>query len=140
MAGYSGTPLDTKLGIKPGHRLLLEGAVPDGFLGPDLVLPDGVEVVTKAPVDVALVFVLRRADLEKRWPKITTALVANGGFWVAWPKKASKVRTDMTEDVVREVALPKGLVDNKVCAVNDVWSGLRLVVRVENRPTWTGGR
>src|SRR4051794_36573936 len=130
MAGYSGTPLHTKLGIKPGHRLLLEGAVPDGFLGSDLVLPDDVEVVTKGPVDVALVFVLSRAALEKQWPKVTKALVANGGFWVAWPKKKPAsgvpIPTDMTEDVVREVALPQGLVDNKVCAVNDVWSGLRL--------------
>ena len=140
MAGYSGTPLDRKLGIKPGHRLLLEGAVPDGFLGTDLSLPDGVDVVTTGPVEVALVFVTSRAELETRWPRVTKALVAEGSFWVAWPKKASKVPTDMTEDVVRDVALPQGLVDTKVCAVNEIWSGLRLVVRVENRPTWAGGR
>ena len=140
MAGYSGTPLDRKLGIKPGHRVLIEGA-PDGFVGGTLALPDDVTVVTKAtaPLDVALVFVTSRAQLEKRWAPVTKALVADGGFWVAWPKKASKVPTDMTEDVVREIALPRQLVDNKVCAVDDVWSGLRLVVRVENRASWTGG-
>lgn len=142
MAGYSGTPLHRKLGIKPGQRLLVSGAVPDGFLGTDLVVPDGVRVTdtTRAPIDVALVFTTSRAELEKRWDAVTKALVADGAFWVAWPKKASKVPTDMTEDVVRDVALPLGLVDNKVCAVNDVWSGLRLVVRLEHRPTWPGGR
>jgi hypothetical protein len=141
MAGYSGTPLVKKLGIEPGDRLYVAHA-PEGFLGGDLDVPDGVELVKRAtpPVDVALVFVTKRADLEKHWPSVTKALVADGSFWVAWPKKASRVPTDMTEDVVREVALPGGLVDNKVCAVNDVWSGLRLVVRKENRPSWTGGR
>jgi hypothetical protein len=141
MAGYSGTPLDRKLGIKAGHRVLLDGA-PDGFLGETLVVPDDVTVTAtaRAPIDVAVVFVTRRADFERRWAPVTKALVANGGFWVAWPKKAAKVPTDMTEDVVREVALPRGLVDNKVCAIDDVWSGLRLVVRVENRGAWTGGR
>ena len=133
MAGYSGTPLDKKLGIKPGLRVLVLGK-PDGFEVPG----DG-EIVTRPPVDLALVFVTKRAELEKYWPKVTKALVADGSFWVAWPKKASKVPTDMTEDVVREVALPRGLVDNKVCAIDDVWSGLRLVVRKENRPTWAGG-
>ena len=141
MAGYSGTPLDRKLGIKPGHRVLIEGA-PAGFVGGTLALPDDVTIATRAtaPIDVALVFVTSRAQLEKRWAPVTKALVADGGFWVAWPKKASKVPTDMTEDVVREIALPRQLVDNKVCAVDDVWSGLRLVVRVEHRATWTGGR
>jgi hypothetical protein len=141
MAGYSGTPLDRKLGIRPGHRVVLDGA-PDGFVGGALVVPDGVTIATaaRAPIDVAVVFVTTRARLERRWAPLTKALVADGGLWVAWPKKASKVATDMTEDVVREVALPRGLVDNKVCAIDEVWSGLRLVVRVENRPTWTGGR
>jgi hypothetical protein len=133
VAGYSGTPLEKKLGIKPGHRVLVVGS-PPGFEVPG----EGV-VVTDGPVDVALVFVTARAELEAHWSAITAALVADGGFWVAWPKKASKVPTDMTEDVVREVALPRGLVDNKVCAIDDVWSGLRLVVRKENRASWTGG-
>ena len=141
MAGYSGTPLVKKLGIEPGDRLLIVGA-PDGVLGGDLDLPDGVTVLTSArpPVDVAIVFVTKRADLERRWSVVTKALSADGSFWVSWPKKASKVLTDMTEDVVRDVALPRGLVDNKVCAIDDVWSGLRLVVRKENRATWPGGR
>ena len=141
MAGYSGTPLVRKLGIGPGDRLLIVGA-PEGFLGGTLELPEDVTLLNAArpPVDVAIVFVTKRADLEKRWPAVTKALAADGSFWVSWPKKASKVSTDMTEDVVREVALPRGLVDNKVCAIDDVWSGLRLVVRKENRPTWPGGR
>ncbi|MEY2458867.1 MAG: hypothetical protein QOG30_697, partial [Acidimicrobiaceae bacterium] len=87
----------------------------------------------RAPIDVAVVFLTTRAQLEKRWAPLTRALVADGGLWVAWPKKASKVPTDMTEDVVREVALPRGLVDNKVCAIDEVWSGLRVVWRKENR-------
>jgi hypothetical protein len=141
MAGYSGTPLERKLGIKPGHRLLVEGA-PDGFVGGTLALPEGVTVLAaaRAPVDIALVFVTTRARLERRWGPVTEALAADGSFWVAWPKKASKVPTDMTEDVVREVALPRQLVDNKVCAIDEVWSGLRLVVRKEHRAAWTGGQ
>src|SRR4051794_35305598 len=105
MAGYSGTPLDKKLGIKPGHRVLLEGA-PDGFVGGTLALPDGVELVTEGPLDVAVAFVTSRAQLEASWEPITTSMKADAGFWVAWPKKASKVPTDMTEDVVRDVGLP----------------------------------
>src|SRR5688500_4532815 len=139
MAGYSGTPLDRKLGIEPGDHVLVEGA-PDDFVGGTLALPDGADLVRSGPVDVAIVFVTERAALEAAWDRVTSALVAAGGFWVAWPKKASKVPTDMTEDVVREVGLPRGLVDNKVCAIDEVWSGLRLVVRKEHRAAWTGGR
>jgi hypothetical protein len=133
MAGYSGTPLDKKLGITPGARVLVVDA-PDGF-----VVPGDGDIVSSGPVDVALVFVRSRAALEAAWASVAGALLADGAFWVAWPKKASKVPTDMTEDVVREVALPRGLVDNKVCAIDDVWSGLRLVVRKEHRETWQGG-
>ena len=130
MAGYSGTPLLKKLGIAPGDRVYVTGG--------DLELPDDVTRLKtpRAPIDVAVVFVTKRADLEKRWPAVTKALAPDGGFWVAWPKKASKVPTDVTENVVREVALPRRLVDNKVCAIDDVWSGLRLVVRKEHRATW----
>jgi hypothetical protein len=135
MAGYSGTPLDRKLGIKPGHRVLLEGA-PDGFVGGTLTLPDGVELVSSGPYDVAVVFVTERAALEVAWERLLASLVPDGGLWLAWPKKASKVPTDMTEHVVREVGLPAGLVDNKVCAIDEVWSGLRLVVRKERRAGW----
>jgi hypothetical protein len=133
MAGYSGTPLGRKLGIKAGHRVTVLDA-PEGF-----VVPGDGEVVARPPFDVALLFVTSRAALERAWPKVTAGLVADGALWVAWPKRASKVPTDMTEDVVRDVALPQGLVDNKVCAIDDVWSGLRLVVRKENRTNWTGG-
>ena len=138
MAGYSGTPLDRKLGIAAGQRLLVVGG-PDGFVGSTLTLPDGVDVLaarSRGPVDVVIVFVTARADLAARLPKLLSRLVPDGSVWVAWPKKAAKVPTDMTEDVVRDVALPLGVVDNKVCAIDETWSGLRLVVRKENRPTW----
>jgi hypothetical protein len=82
---------------------------------------------------VAVLFVTERAELERQLPALDAALDPTGGLWVAWPKKASKVPTDMTEQTVRDVGLPRGLVDNKVCAVTDVWSGLRLVIRKENR-------
>jgi hypothetical protein len=132
VAGYSGTPLPRKLGIKPGHRVLLLGA-PDGFdLGE---LPDGVKLVRAArgPADVILSFHVERADLERRMPVLRRAMVQNAGLWIAWPKKASKVPTDLTEDVVRELALANALVDNKVAAIDQVWSGLRLVIRVRDR-------
>ena len=142
MAGYSGTPLAQKLGIKAGHRLVLVNA-PDRFVEEELEpLPDDVTVLrsVRKPVDVALLFVTERADLERRLPALDDALDPAGGLWVAWPKKASKVPTDMTEQIVRDVGLPRGLVDNKVCAVTDVWSGLRLVVRKEHRAARTPAR
>ena len=132
MAGYSGTPLARKLGVRPGDSLALLGA-PDGFAIDDL--PPGVEVRRRArpACDVIVSFHTRHADLARRFPALMRALVADGGLWVAWPKRASNVDTDITEDVVREVALPTGMVDNKVCAIDDTWSGLRLVVRKELR-------
>jgi len=134
MAGYSGTPLAKKLGIKDEQRLALIDA-PEGFdttLGP---LPDAVEVRRSARghADVVVFFTKRRADLERRFPALARAIFPDGGLWVAWPKRASRVATDMTEDVVREVALPAGLVDNKVCAIDETWSGLRVVHRREHR-------
>jgi hypothetical protein len=134
-AGYSGTPLPRKLGIKEGHRVLVLGA-PERFeedvLGP---LPDGVRVARTArgTADVVVVFVTRRADLERRLERLRALMDPASGLWIAWPKRASGVPTDMTEDVVREVALPTGLVDNKVCAVDATWSALRLVIRRELR-------
>src|SRR3954470_11443871 len=110
MAGYSGTPLDRKLGIKPGQRVLLQGA-PDGFVGGTLALPDDVELVDAGPIDLAVVFVTARAQLEATWAAVTAAMTPAAGFWVAWPKRASKVPTDMTEDVVRDIALRTELVD-----------------------------
>lgn len=134
-AGYSGTPLATKLGIKPGSRLALLRA-PEGFDDELAPLPEGVTVLRRlgSDLDVAVLFVTERRELERRFPEVAAAITPAGGFWVAWPKRASKVPTDLTEDVLREVGLPQGLVDNKVCAVTEVWSGLRFVWRTENRP------
>jgi hypothetical protein len=133
MAGYSGTPLAHKLGVRPGDSLALLGA-PDGFAIDDL--PPGVEIRRRIrpACDVVVSFHTRRADLARRFPALMRSLVVDGGLWVAWPKRASGVDTDITEDVVREVALPTGMVDNKVCAIDHTWSGLRLVLRKEFRP------
>jgi hypothetical protein len=133
-AGYSGTPLIQKLGIKPGTTIAILNP-PDDFdktLGP---LPDDVTVRRRlrGPLDFILCFTTARADLEGRFPALVDALDADGALWISWPKRASGIRTDLTEDALREVALPAGLVDNKVCAVDETWSGLRLVVRRENR-------
>jgi hypothetical protein len=133
-AGYSGTPLPRKLGLKPGMRAAWLGA-PAQFadlLGP---LPDGVRLKTRAtgPLDVVVLFVTRRAELTRRLPALGDAVAPAGAVWAAWPKRASGVRTDVTEDVVRDVALPLGLVDVKVCAIDETWSGLRLVIRKELR-------
>ena len=135
MAGYSGTPLPRKLGIKPDHTLGLVNT-PAGFLeylGP---LPDGASVTDdgKAKLDVAVLFVTESADLARHFPRLAKRLNPAGGLWVAWPKKASGVPSDLTENVVRRIGLDVGLVDNKVCAIDDVWSGLRFVIRVQDRP------
>lgn len=134
MVGYSGTPLARKLGIREGSRLALLGA-PEGLDEVLAPLPAGVTVLRRLGpgVDVAVLFVTERRRLERRFDAVARAVYPAGGFWVAWPKQASKVPTDLTEDVLREVALPRGLVDNKVCAVTEVWSGLRLVWRREHR-------
>jgi hypothetical protein len=130
MAGYSGTPLVQKLGIKEGHRVAILAA-PAGFaLG---TLPTAATVQTslagKAPLDVVIQFVTKRAVFEAQLAKIRKRMAPACGVWIAWPKAASKMPTEVTENVVREVALPTGLVDNKVCAIDDTWSGLRLVIR-----------
>jgi hypothetical protein len=134
-AGYSGTPLPRKLGIKPGARLGLIGA-PDGFDQALGELPDDVALrrQLRGPLDVIVAFMLERRELEKRLSALKRALNPDGGLWIAWPKRASGVPTDVTENVVRELGLAAGLVDNKVCAIDDVWSGLRLVVRLRDRP------
>lgn len=128
MTGYSGTPLPRKLGIKPGHRVLVLGA-PAGFT------LDGVKAVTTARgrADVILSFHDRRAALARRMPRLRDLMEPAAGLWIAWPKRASKVPTDLTEDVVRELALANTLVDNKVCAIDETWSGLRLVIRLRDR-------
>ena len=133
MAGYSGTPLAKKLGIKEGHRVAFPGA-PADFPGL-LDLPDGVTVKASArgPLDVIVFFTKRRVELERRLPALRRALDPAGGLWIAWPKRASGVDTDMTEDVARELGLANRLVDNKVCAIDETWSGLRLVIRLRDR-------
>jgi hypothetical protein len=132
-AGYSGTPLARKLGIREGDRVAVLGA-PAGFAVPDL--PPGVEVTGAARGRHAVVvsFHTRRADLTRRFATLCRATEVDGGLWIAWPKRSSGVPTDITEDTVREVALPTGMVDNKVCAIDATWSGLRLVLRRELRP------
>ena len=133
-AGYSGTPLVRKLGIKPDSRVGLMGA-PDGFDETLGELPDGVTVRRSArgPLDVIVAFTVSRAELERRLPVLRRSLDQAGGLWIAWPKRASGVATDVGEGVVRELGLAAGLVDNKVCAIDEVWSGLRLVYRLRDR-------
>jgi hypothetical protein len=130
-AGYSGTPLAKKLGIKPGHRLMLLGA-PAGFEIPEL--PDDVRMVTRGKADVILSFHTERRDYERRLPALRAHMEPAAGLWIAWPKRASKVATDLDENVVRDAALANALVDNKVAAIDQVWSGLRLVIRLKDRP------
>jgi hypothetical protein len=130
-AGYSGTPLAKKLGIKPGHRLLLLGA-PEGFAIRGL--PDDVTFIARGKADVILSFHTERRDYERRLPKLRARMEPAAGLWIAWPKRASKVPTDLDENAVRDFALANALVDNKVAAIDQVWSGLRLVIRLKDRP------
>jgi hypothetical protein len=131
MAGYSGTPLAKKLGIAEGSSVALIGA-PPGVLDD---LPAGVTVKRQArgKADVVVAFFVERVEFERRVGPLASMIFPDGGLWVAWPKRASGLHTTMTDHVVREVALPLGLVDNKVCAIDDTWSGLRVVWRVERR-------
>lgn len=130
-AGYSGTPLAKKLGFKEGQRALLQGAVPEGYADTLAPLPPGVVFASRLSADVALVqlFTTERRELAERLQAYRRTLGPEAVVWVSWPKKSAKVPTDVTEDVVREVALPLGFVDVKVCAVDATWSGLKLVVR-----------
>ncbi|MBV6696251.1 DUF3052 domain-containing protein [Kitasatospora aureofaciens] len=130
MAGYSGTPPARKLGIRAGDALLLVDA-PAGFAVPGL--PEGVSVVVDSMFDVCVWFPAGRAEYEAGLAGLRARMRPAAGLWVAWPKKSSGVVSDLDEDGVREVALPTGLVDNKVCAIDEVWSGLRLVIRRELR-------
>ena len=145
-AGYSGTPLARKLGMKEGHRVLTLGA-PSGY--EDLLegLPEDVSIRrsdslggggsadgAEPPFDIVHVFSKEKAALSSLIPTLKACILPNGMIWVSWPKKASKVQTDVTEDVVRGLALQNGLVDVKVCAVDEVWSGLKLVIPVKDRP------
>jgi hypothetical protein len=135
-ADYSQTPLPRKLGIGDDDEVAVFGA-PDGFtetLGP---LPEVASLHTDlaedALYDVIVCFVTERAELEADLPRLRLRMAPSCGLWIAWPKRASRLPTDMTDQVVRDVALPTGLVDNKVCAIDSTWSALRLVIRRENR-------
>lgn len=134
MAGYSGTPLAKKLGIKAGTKLFLTGA-PKEYLTLVSPLPEDVKVVPRITndTDIVHIFSTQETQLTKALRASLSKLKHNGTIWVSWPKKSAKVPTDITEDTIRKVALPLGLVDIKVCAVDDVWSGLKLVIRKENR-------
>jgi hypothetical protein len=133
-AGYSGTPLPKKLGFTPGMRAAFLGA-PEDFGATLGELPGDVAVASRlgGHKDLVIVFLTERAELARRVEPLKRAIAPDGMVWVAWPKKASKVPTDITEDVVREVVLPAGLVDVKVCAIDATWSGLKLVIRKELR-------
>ena len=139
VVGYSGTPLAKKLGIKSGSRVALVRA-PAGFEVALQPLPEGVRLrtQTRSAQDIVLFFATRLAELERRFDGFARAIAPNGGLWVAWPKGTSCVATDLRESIVRELGLAHGLVDNKVCAVDDVWSGLRFVYRLKDRPVSSG--
>jgi Protein of unknown function (DUF3052) len=134
MAGYSGTPLAKKLGIKPAMRVHVVAA-PANYLQLVDPLPADVTLTPalRGKIDLIHVFVTTAEDLAAKLVTYRQRIVENGVIWVSWPKKAAKVPTDVTEDVVRALAFPLGLVDVKVCAVDETWSGLKLVIRVENR-------
>ena len=133
-AGYSGTPLARKLSLKDGQRVWWEG-MPDGIR--DEIGREGLAIdllaAPEAPIDAVHVFVTSRAALEEAMGRLLPRLDRSGFIWVSWPKKAAKVPTDVTEDVIRAVALPMGLVDVKVCAVDATWSALKLTIRRELR-------
>lgn len=131
MAGYSGTPLAKKLGLKPGAKIYVIGAPKDydALLGP---LPENLSIVAKPPkdgADIVHLFAPSKAAFKGALPKARQAMKTEGAIWVSWYKKAAKIPTDLSEDIIRDEALRTDLVDVKVCAVSDVWSGLKLVVR-----------
>ncbi|MEP7289141.1 MAG: DUF3052 domain-containing protein [Chloroflexota bacterium] len=135
MPDYSKTPLVTKLGMKLGSRLLLINP-PQGFVEELGTLPPDATLIEDSgdPLDIVLLFVEREGELRERFELLAARLIPTGMLWVAWPKKASKVPTDLTFEIVQPIGLATGLVDNKMCAINAIWTGLRFVVRVENRP------
>jgi hypothetical protein len=135
-SGYSATPLPKKLGIKEGHAVAFVGS-PEGFRSTLDELPAGVRIKAQArgPLDVIVLFATRRADLERRFSRLARALDPAGGLWIAWPKKASGVATDLTFESVQATGLDEGLGDNKVAAIDETWSGLRFVYRKADRPS-----
>jgi hypothetical protein len=133
-AGYSATPLVQKLGIKPGARVFIAGA-PDHYAELISPLPEGATISRRLTnrTDVIHLFASEQSKLERSLRAALKSMKTDATIWVSWPKKASKVTTDITEDVIREIALPMGLVDVKVCAVDATWSGLKLVIRKGRR-------
>jgi hypothetical protein len=135
LQGYSGTPLARKLGIKPGSNVFVDGApmAYEQLLAP---MPAGVNMLSAvdSSTDIVHLFSTSKAELGAALKRFLRHLRPDAALWVSWPKRASRVPTDITEDTIRELAIPLGLVDIKVCAVNDVWSGLKLVIRKANRP------
>jgi hypothetical protein len=135
MPGYSGTPLAKKLGIKPAHRVALVNAPPD-FESTLDALPEHVTItrtLRASTHDVIVFFPKNATDLDNRFPKLAARIDKSGGLWVAWPKKASKIATDLSDSIVRTTGLSYDLVDNKVCAISDTHSGLRFVYRLKDR-------
>ena len=134
MAGYSGTPLPKKLGIKDGSRIALINA-PKDFESELGELPDNVEFIKRPTksLDIVLFFVLTERALVRDFVKLAATLKANGMIWIAWPKKSSGVTTDLSFTNVQAIGLASGLVDVKICAVNEVWSGLKFVIRLKDR-------
>ena len=133
MAGYSGTPLVQKIGIKPQHRLLFRNA-PKEFPNTLGKLPEGAKHLDgKGSVDVAILFVTSAGELKREFGALARRLESNGMLWIGWPKKASGMKTDLTENVVRDIGLANGMVDVKVCAIDETWSGLKFVYRLKDR-------
>jgi hypothetical protein len=135
MAGYSATPLAKKLGIKEGSRVALVKA-PKDFQASLGELPEDVEFIRRptTSIDIILYSVLSERALSKEFAKLAEKLVTNGMIWIAWPKKSSGVATDLTFDRVQRIGLDAGLVDVKICAIDDTWSGLKFVYRLKDRP------
>jgi hypothetical protein len=134
MSGYSGTPLAKKLSLKDGMRVWRDG-MPESVAREIAVEGLRLQILgaPERPIEAAHIFVTERADLQAKLNQLLPLLDRGGMIWASWPKKASKVPTDITEDVIREIALPMGLVDVKVCAVDEGWSGLKLMIRKEHR-------
>lgn len=132
MAGYSGTPLIKKLGIKDGIRVSFVHA-PEHYRALLGDMPTGVDEAETEDISFTHAFYYERANFQQELPQLMSQMARDGMIWISWPKKASKVPTTMSEDIIREVALPMGLVDVKVCAVDEVWSGLKLMIRKELR-------
>ncbi len=134
MAGYSGTPLAKKLGFKDGHRVRIKNA-PANYLELVSPRPDDVQVSKsiRKDVDIFHFFTQSASELKSELPKLISAIDQNGMIWISWPKKSSGITSSVTEDTIRTIALPLGLVDVKVCAVDETWSGLKLVIRKKLR-------